>query len=95
MVVFRGRGAASKLDQLRCEDGLAVQLSCQSEVVQKLLIVQSHKHLGGVICIDGNIMKEVAARAASAMQVYGPLACRVFVGATLFLLYPNYMFLNP
>ena len=38
-----------------------------------------YKHLGGIVCCDSNIIREVTARSSAAMQIYGPLACRVFV----------------
>ena len=75
MIVFRGRGSSSHLDRLRSDDGLAIPIPGSAH---KLVVVDSYKHLGGMLCCDGNIMREVAARSSASIQVYGPLACRLF-----------------
>ena len=56
MFSFRGRRSTAQLDRFRCSEGLAVPVGGSDSVVHKLVIVQSYKHLGGVISINGSII---------------------------------------
>ena len=48
-----------------------------------LRIVDCYKHLGSIVCPDGNLMPEARARANAAMATFAPLAVKIFGSSSI------------
>ena len=73
---YRGHGGAKRLEQKRRSDGsLGFPIPGSFSFVN---IVEKYKHLGGVVCCDGNLQPEAIGRCRSATATYVPIGAKVF-----------------
>ena len=71
-----GENASNKREERgRKSDGQLVVIVPDSD--REINVVTQCKHLGGIICVDGNVVPDARAKAASAMAAYGPLAMMI------------------
>ena len=77
MIKLRGSKAAVVEQRLinKRGDDYVIALPSGFQILQ---VVGHYKHLGGIICDDGDMRKEIRARCSAALAAYVPLACRVF-----------------
>ena len=75
---YRGKGATRRMRAwLRGDGSLAVPVP-EAGGDRAIRIVQSYKHLGGIIRDDGSPLPECRARSQSGMAAYSPIAQKVF-----------------
>jgi hypothetical protein len=78
---YRGKGAVKRLELKRRADGsLAYPIPGTQMQVN---IVDHYKHLGGVVCSDGNVQLDAVVKARSATTAYIPIAGKIFGAAVL------------
>ena len=58
LLLYRGKNAASHLDRRRVNGEIVIQVPGNLH----LHVVTKYKHLGGFICVDGNIIPEMTNR---------------------------------
>lgn len=73
---YRGQGATKFLESKRRPDGSLGFPVPQSSLT--VCIVDQYRHLGGVVCCDGNVQPDAVAKTTSAMSAYVPIALKVF-----------------
>ena len=76
MLRYRGKGAAAKYEQRRADGKLRVRVKDIEGCY--LTVVESYKHLGGVISIRGDIIADANHKLGAAMTAYVPIALKIF-----------------
>ena len=85
LLQYRGHGASKRLEARRIgPDGRLVVRVPKSDA--SINVVESYKHLGGIVTRDGGLVPDAASKKQSALAAYMPIAMKVFASSRLALL---------
>ena len=74
---YRGKRSVRRLEARRLGPNGELLVKVPG-TTQHITVVPSYKHLGGVVCDDGNLVIDVSCNVRSAMSAFIPIALKVF-----------------